>query len=57
MPDKDIVLAKVAKIQKCLDRIRDVTCLDPESIEDINKIVDLILIDLPIFPMRNQSRW
>ncbi|MDI3533153.1 MAG: hypothetical protein PWR28_1498, partial [Synergistaceae bacterium] len=25
MPDKDIVLAKVATIQRCLDRIRDVT--------------------------------
>lgn len=57
MPDNDIVLAKVAMIQKCLDRIRDVTGLDPESLEDINKIVDLILIDLPIFPMRNESRW
>ena len=37
MPDKDIVLAKVAMIQKCLDRIRDVTGLDPKSLEDIDK--------------------
>jgi hypothetical protein len=30
MPDKDIVLAKVAAIQKCLKRIKHVTGLDPE---------------------------
>ena len=45
MPDKDIVLAKVATIQKCLDRIRDVTGLDPESLEDIDK-QDIFVLNL-----------
>ena len=45
MPDKDIVLAKVAKIQKCLDRIRDVTGLYPESLEDIDK-QDIFVLNL-----------
>jgi hypothetical protein len=29
MPDKDVVLAKVASIQKCLRRIKEITGLDP----------------------------
>lgn len=33
MPDKDIVLAKVATIQRCLDRIRDVTVLTPKALK------------------------
>jgi len=37
MPDRDVVLAKVATIRKCLDRILDVTGLDPEKLEDINR--------------------
>ncbi|MDN5335112.1 MAG: hypothetical protein PWR02_138 [Synergistales bacterium] len=37
MPDRDVVLAKVATIRKCLDRIREVTDLDPEKLEDINR--------------------
>ncbi len=45
MPDKDIVLAKVATIQRCLDRIRDVTGLDPESLEDIDK-QDIFVLNL-----------
>ncbi|MEN2995455.1 MAG: DUF86 domain-containing protein [Acetomicrobium sp.] len=45
MPDKDIVLAKVATIQRCLDRIRDVTDLDPESLEDIDK-QDIFVLNL-----------
>ena len=34
MPDKDVVLAKVATIQRCLARIRDVTSLDPARLYD-----------------------
>lgn len=36
MPDKDIVLAKTASIQKCLNRIKDVTGLNPDSLEELN---------------------
>ncbi|WP_337250322.1 HepT-like ribonuclease domain-containing protein [Acetomicrobium sp.] len=45
MPDKDIVLAKVATIQRCFDRIRDVTGLDPKSLEDIDK-QDIFVLNL-----------
>jgi uncharacterized protein YutE (UPF0331/DUF86 family) len=45
MPDKDIVLAKVATIQRCLDRICDVTGLDPKSLEDIDK-QDIFVLNL-----------
>ena len=37
MPDKDVVLAKTASIQKCLRRIKEVTGLNPESLDEINK--------------------
>jgi uncharacterized protein YutE (UPF0331/DUF86 family) len=37
MPDKDIVMAKVAIIQRCLKRIQETTHLDPESLNDIDK--------------------
>jgi len=37
MPDKDIIMAKTAIIQRCLKRIKDVTGLDPNSIDDIDK--------------------
>src|SRR4030042_2247290 len=36
MPDKDVVLAKVAAIQKCLRRIKDVTGLDSDRLDEIN---------------------
>lgn len=36
MADRDVVLAKVASIQRCLTRIRDVTSLDPESLDKID---------------------
>ena len=45
MPDKDIVIAKVATIQKCLERIRDVTALDPASLDDIDK-QDIYVLNL-----------
>jgi len=37
MPDWHIVLTKVAIIQTCLDRIREVTGLEPESLEDTDR--------------------
>lgn len=37
MIDRDIVLAKVAIIQRCLDRIRSVTGMDPASLDDIDR--------------------
>ena len=36
MPDRDVVLAKVAAIQKCLKRIRETTQLNPRSLDGIN---------------------
>ncbi len=45
MPDRDVVLAKVATIQKCLERIRDVTSLDPASLDDINR-QDIFVLNL-----------
>ena len=36
MPDKDIILEKITNIKRCLNRIKDVTKLKPESIEDYN---------------------
>jgi uncharacterized protein YutE (UPF0331/DUF86 family) len=45
MPDRDVVLAKVATIRKCLDRIREVTDLDPEKLEDINR-QDIFVLNL-----------
>ncbi len=45
MPDKDIVIAKVATIQKCLERIRDVTALDPASLDDIDR-QDIYVLNL-----------
>jgi hypothetical protein len=37
MADKDIILAKVANIQRCLKRINEITGGEPESLLDINK--------------------
>jgi len=45
MPDRDVVLAKVATIHKCLDRIREVTDLDPKKLEDIDK-QDIFVLNL-----------
>jgi len=45
MPDRDVVLAKVATIRKCLDRIREVTDLDPGKLEDINR-QDIFVLNL-----------
>lgn len=43
--DRDIVLAKVATIQRCLVRIRQVTALDPVRLDDQN-IEDIFVLNL-----------
>lgn len=45
MPDKDVVLAKTASIQKCLRRIKEVTGLNPDSLGEINK-QDIFVLNL-----------
>jgi len=36
MVDKDVALAKVSSIQRCLKRIEQVTSLNPETLEDLD---------------------
>lgn len=45
MPDRDVVLAKVATIQRCLKRIKETTDLDPDSLDDIDK-QDIFILNL-----------
>ncbi len=45
MPDKDIVLAKVGNIQRCLRRINDVTGGDPDRLEEIDT-QDIFVLNL-----------
>ncbi|MCK9231039.1 MAG: DUF86 domain-containing protein [Syntrophales bacterium] len=45
MPESDIVLAKVAIIQRCLKRIQDTTKGDPDSLEDIDR-EDIFVLNL-----------
>ena len=45
MPDKDVVLAKVAAIQKCLRRIKDVTDLDPDRLDELDS-QDIFVLNL-----------
>jgi uncharacterized protein YutE (UPF0331/DUF86 family) len=45
MPDRDVVLAKVAAIQKCLRRIRDVTGLNPDRLDELD-IQDIFALNL-----------
>jgi uncharacterized protein YutE (UPF0331/DUF86 family) len=45
MPDSDVVLAKVAGIQRCLKRIRETTQLDPDSLDDIDN-QDIFVLNL-----------
>lgn len=45
MPDKDVVLAKTAAIQRCLKRIYDVTGFAPESLNDLNN-QDIFILNL-----------
>jgi uncharacterized protein YutE (UPF0331/DUF86 family) len=45
MPDKDVVLAKAAAIQRCLKRIKDVTGLNPVALDDQNS-QDIFVLNL-----------
>ena len=45
MPDRDVVLAKVAAIQKCLRRIKHVTGLDPDRLDELD-IQDIFALNL-----------
>ena len=45
MPDKDVVMAKVAIIQRCLKRIQGTTHLDPKSLDNIDK-QDIFVLNL-----------
>lgn len=45
MPDKDIVLAKAGAVQRCLKRIKDVTKLNPETLDDLNT-QDIFILNL-----------
>ena len=45
MPDKDVVMAKISIIQRCLRRIKEITHLNPESLDDL-LIQDAFLLNL-----------
>ncbi len=45
MPDRDVVLAKVSAIQKCLNRIESVTGLKPDRLDD-QDIQDIFVLNL-----------
>jgi uncharacterized protein YutE (UPF0331/DUF86 family) len=45
MPDKDVVLAKVATIQRCLKRIKETSGLDPVSLDNLDK-QDIFVLNL-----------
>lgn len=45
MPDMDIILAKIGNIQRRLKRIKKVTGLSPESLDDIDK-QDIFVLNL-----------
>lgn len=45
MPDKDVVLAKTAAIQRCLKRIKDVTGLKPDALDKLNT-QDIFVLNL-----------
>ncbi len=45
MPDRDILLAKSASIQRCLKRIKAVTGLDPHRLDDID-VQDIFVLNV-----------
>lgn len=45
MPDRDVILAKTASVQRCLKRIRDVTGLDPARLDDLDA-QDIFVLNL-----------
>jgi len=45
MPDKDILIAKIGTIKRCLNRIKIVTELNPDKIDDYDK-QDVFVLNL-----------
>jgi len=45
MIDKDVAIAKIDSIQRCLKRIKDVTDFDPESLESLD-IQEIVILNL-----------
>jgi uncharacterized protein YutE (UPF0331/DUF86 family) len=45
MVDRDVVFAKVAIIKRCLQRIKDVTRLDPKSLEALD-VQEIFILNL-----------
>jgi len=45
MPDRDVVLAKVAAIERCLKRIRETTGGDPASLKELDR-QDIFVLNL-----------
>ena len=45
MPDRDVVIAKAAAIQRCLKRIKETTGLNRNSLEDMDK-QDIFVLNL-----------
>ena len=45
MPDRDVILAKAAAIQRCLKRIKEVTNLDPDRLDEQNT-QDIFILNL-----------
>lgn len=45
MPDRDVILAKVSTIQRCLRRIKEVTNFNPENLDSIDT-QDIFVLNL-----------
>jgi uncharacterized protein YutE (UPF0331/DUF86 family) len=45
MPDRDVVLAKVAAVQRCLRRIKDVTAFDAARLDNLD-VQDVFVLNL-----------
>jgi len=45
MVDRDVALAKINSIQRCLRRIKEITHLDPESIDHID-VQEIVILNL-----------
>ena len=45
MPDKDVILSKISIIQRCLRRIKEITNLNPENLDDL-LIQDAFILNL-----------
>ena len=45
MPDKDVVMAKISTIKRCLNRIRETTNNDSDSLDNIDK-QDIFVLNL-----------